>query len=66
MTPAGNEPATFRFVAQQLKHCATAVPTRLIMHMSITGTIYGFHFLKNIRGILWNPKIIEPKTGRFP
>jgi len=25
MTPAGFEPATFRFVAQQLNHCATAV-----------------------------------------
>ena len=27
MTPAGIEPATFRFVAQRLNHCATAVPT---------------------------------------
>jgi len=26
LTPAGIEPATFRFVAQQLNHCATAVP----------------------------------------
>ena len=26
MTPAGIEPATFRFVAQNLNHCATAVP----------------------------------------
>jgi len=26
MTPAGIEPATFRFVAQRLNHCATAVP----------------------------------------
>jgi len=26
MTPAGIEPATFRFVAQRLDHCATAVP----------------------------------------
>jgi len=26
MTPAGIEPATFRFVTQHLKHCATAVP----------------------------------------
>ena len=26
MTLAGIEPATFRFVAQHLKHCATAVP----------------------------------------
>jgi hypothetical protein len=27
MTPSGIEPATFRFVAQYLNHCATAVPT---------------------------------------
>jgi hypothetical protein len=26
LTPAGIEPATFRFVAKQLNHCATAVP----------------------------------------
>ena len=29
MTPAGIEPATFRFLAQHLNHCATAVPTLL-------------------------------------
>ena len=28
MTPSGIEPATFRFVAQHLNHCATAVPIR--------------------------------------
>ena len=27
MTPAGIEPLTFRFVAQHLNHCATAVPS---------------------------------------
>ena len=27
MTPSGIEPATFRFVAQHLNHCDTAVPT---------------------------------------
>jgi hypothetical protein len=26
LTPAGIEPANFRFVAQRLNHCATAVP----------------------------------------
>ena len=30
MTPAGIEPGTFRFLAQQLNHCATAVPNRLL------------------------------------
>jgi len=28
MTPAGIEPATFRFVAQHLNHGATAVPPK--------------------------------------
>jgi len=28
MTPAGIEPGTFRFVAQHLNHCATAVPPK--------------------------------------
>ena len=27
MTPAGIEPATFRFVAQHLNHCATVAPS---------------------------------------
>ena len=30
MTPSGIEPATFRFVAQHLSHCATAVPTLVL------------------------------------
>jgi len=29
MTPAGIEPETFRFVAQYLNHCATAVPSNV-------------------------------------
>jgi len=29
LTPAGIGPATFRFVAQHLNHCATAVPQRV-------------------------------------
>ena len=31
LTPAGIEPAAFRFVAQHLNHCATAVPTPCIL-----------------------------------
>jgi len=30
VTPAGIEPATFRFVAQHLNHCATAVPNKAV------------------------------------
>jgi len=35
MTPSGIEPATFRFVAQHLKHCATAVPPYLEVLLQI-------------------------------
>ena len=30
MTPSGIEPATFRFVAQHLNHCAAAIPNKRI------------------------------------
>ena len=30
MTPSGIEPATFRFVAEHLNHCATAVPSLVL------------------------------------
>jgi hypothetical protein len=31
LTPAGIEPATFRFVAQHLTHCATAVVRQTVL-----------------------------------
>ena len=37
MKPAGIEPATFRFVAQHLNHCATAVPTKAVPLQAWTG-----------------------------
>ena len=39
MTPSGIEPATFRFVAQRLNHCATAVPTTTTYTTNTTTTI---------------------------
>ena len=33
MTPSGIEPATFRFLAQHLNHCATAVPDHVIYNI---------------------------------
>ena len=38
MTPAGIEPATFRFVAQHLNHCATAVPHKEYIPVLISVT----------------------------
>jgi len=35
MTPAAIEPATFRFVAQHLNHCATAVPMVVTKSMDL-------------------------------
>jgi hypothetical protein len=43
MTPAGIESATFRFVAQHLNHCATAVPqfpTKPLQNFLIPHTCY--------------------------
>ena len=49
MRPAGIEPATFRFVAQHLNHCATAVPVQIIkllimlsfLHSPVTSSLLG-------------------------
>jgi len=45
MTPAEIEPATFRFVAQHLNHCATAVPRpkkgRIMKYTTVCGGING-------------------------
>ena len=35
MTPAGIEPTTFRFVAQHISHCATAIPTVAVFWFNI-------------------------------
>ena len=45
MTPSGNQPATFRFVAQYLNHCPTAVPShcrcrRLFLHLFTLNDIH--------------------------
>jgi len=56
LTPAGIEPATFRFVAQHLNHCATAVP--VIMYIFSLLFIYFyfiiyFHFIVYIFSLLF-------------
>ena len=37
LTPAGIEPATFRFVAQLLNHCVTAVPNTMVLYYNLMG-----------------------------
>jgi hypothetical protein len=41
MTPSGIEPATFQFVAQNLNHCATAVPNILLYYGTTARHICG-------------------------
>ena len=40
LTPAGIEPATFRFVAQHLSHCATTVPFYFLLRTQIMAEDY--------------------------
>ena len=52
MTPAGIEPATFRFVAQHFNHCATAVSTLGLILAKIIRKL-GIKY-ENLRGhALW-------------
>ena len=44
MTPSGIEPATFRFVAQYLNHCATAVVTwKIVSFINLLSEIKLMH-----------------------
>jgi hypothetical protein len=54
-TPSGMEPATFLFVAQNLNHCATAVPSTnlylcLFTHLSIRHNMLSFTILHTRKG----------------
>jgi len=48
LTPAGIEPATFRFVARHLNHCATAVPwaVRMVRNLVEFDTYLCFNLLE--------------------
>jgi len=56
LTPAGIVPATFRFVAQHLKHCATGVPTTSVyrrnnitkkVHLIYSATCFDFSIYRH-------------------
>jgi len=40
ITPSGIKPVTFRFVAQRLNHCATAVPNQTTVQRQITHNLF--------------------------
>ena len=48
MTPAGIEPATFRFVAQHLNHCDTAVRHLLEVLRRNTSILNQVHLLNQV------------------
>ena len=55
-TPSGIEPATFRFVAQHLNHCATAVPIILcctLLYYTILYCLLLKHIFKHIYKCSW-------------
>ena len=49
LTPAGIEPATFRFVAQHLNHCATAVLQEINV---LRKTVHQFGFIYKIINVI--------------
>ena len=53
MTPSGIEPATFRFVAQHLNHCAIAVPIILNYFYSKTNQVHNISNLFYFRTTLY-------------
>jgi hypothetical protein len=63
MTPSGNEPATFRFVAQYLNHCATISgpphdKVRLIIYIQYWGEKKSFDILASKLAHLKDPNDI--------
>ena len=46
MIPAGVEPVTFRFVAQHLNHCATAVPINVVEYLRHVSLHYAIFVLE--------------------
>jgi hypothetical protein len=60
MIPSGIEPATFRFVAQHLNHCATAVSLQLRVKFHISeefGTLRQYMTkMAHCKGPVWYSK----------
>jgi len=67
MTPTGIEPATFRFVAQRLNHCANAVPVVSVCTIYYwSGTCRSVMLAKNLTVIsvveLWYHELVIDST----
>ena len=69
VTPSGVETATFRFVAQHLNHCATAVPGWLRVPLNFEGRLFLHHkddFVRPFQPIyLWGTGLESPRDHRL-
>ena len=64
MTPAGIEPATFRFVAQHLNHCATAVPYYM-WYKSVFGVVMLTEMMSQLSFIKSIYKLVSRTNKRY-
>ena len=67
LTPAGIEPVTFRFVAQHLNHCATAVPNDSFSIEHKIRILISDFYVNIIRmprlGMLFEQRTVIPSTA---
>jgi len=66
LTPAGIEPAPYRFVAQHLNHCATAVPILYYIYLYYILTYSMDHLsLRSYNFIILQGILVFYRTGSF-
>jgi len=65
LTLAGIEPATFRFVAQHLNHCATAVPPIHYKEMEFMSYIFKRNNIKEIIGSHFTLTNVHQGNSRY-
>jgi len=65
LTPAGIEPATFRFVAQHLNHCAT-LPRSLKLSGKAAEIRKNLNHVKGFLGRIQNPEFPNMKRECYP
>ena len=63
MTPCGIEPATFRYVAQHLNHCATVVPIYIYIYIYIYIHTLIYTYIYNVKCPRYRPGVAQ-RVGR--
>jgi len=64
MTPAGIEPATFRFVAQHLNHCASAGTAVTYIYIVLPNILRVNKIIKHLAGNIRNYFAVPRLTAR--